>query len=144
MEVIRTARVPAVTIEPTATVHEAVTLMAAKQVGAVVVVNSQKQVIGIFTERDNLLRVSVRRRDLERTRICEVMTSPVETIPPETNVQTALERMIRRHFRHLPIVDIDNHPIGIVSIRYLLMRRMSEQRHSMDILAAYVEAGGPG
>jgi len=144
MEVIRTARVPAVTIEPTATVHDAVTLMAAKQVGAVVVVNSQKQVIGIFTERDNLLRVSVRRRDLERTRICEVMTSPVETIPPETNVQTALERMIRRHFRHLPIVDIDNHPIGIVSIRYLLMRRMSEQRHSMDILAAYVEAGGPG
>lgn len=144
MEVIRTARVPAVTIEPTATVHDAVTLMAAKQVGAVVVVNPQKQVIGIFTERDNLLRVSVRRRDLERTRICEVMTSPVETIPPETNVQTALERMIRCHFRHLPIVDIDNHPIGIVSIRYLLMRRMSEQRHSMDILAAYVEAGGPG
>jgi CBS domain-containing protein len=144
MDVIKCARIPAVTIAPTATVYDAVTLMAAKQVGAVVVVNEKKQVLGIFTERDNLLRVSARRRDVDKTKIAEVMTSPVETIPPETNVQEALERMIRHHFRHLPIVDSDNRVIAIVSIRYMLMRRVGEQQHSLDILSAYVEAGGPG
>src|SRR5579862_9556522 len=121
MDVIKSARVPAVTISPNATVYDAVTLMAAKQVGAVVVTNEKKQVLGIFTERDNLLRVSARRRDVDKTKLSEVMTSPVETIPPETHVQDALERMVRRHFRHLPIVDSDNRVIAIVSIRYMLM-----------------------
>jgi CBS domain-containing protein len=144
MEVIKSARVPAVIIAPSATVHQTVTLMGAREVGAVVITNQKKQVLGIFTERDNLLRVSAARRDVDKTRITEVMTSPVDTIPPDMDVQEALEMMIRRRFRHLPIVDSDRRVIGIVSIRYLLMRRMGEQRHSLDILSAYVEAGGPG
>ena len=67
MELLKIARRPAVLASPEKTVSEAAALMAQEGVGAIVVVNPEKQVLGIFTERDNLVRVTNQGRDPKKT-----------------------------------------------------------------------------
>ena len=141
MELLHVARVPPVTASPETTVLNAVQQMADAQVGAIVVTDSEKKVLGIFTERDNMLRVTLKGLDPQQTHLSEVMTAPVATASPDITPAEALARMIRSR---LPIVDSSNRILGIVSVRQLLKRCVSEQEDSIEVLAAYVEAGGPG
>jgi len=67
MEVIKVARIPPQVAAPNATVFTAISLMAEKNVGAVVITDAEKRVVGIFTERDALLKVAAKRRDADRT-----------------------------------------------------------------------------
>ena len=144
MELLKIARRPPVLSRPEMTVSEAAALMAQEGVGAIVVVNEVKQLLGIFTERDNLLRVTSRDRDPKTTLLSEVMSTPVRTAPPEMTVDDGLALMIRNRLRHLPIVNSTNHVLAIASLRYLLMRRIGEKDATIETLAAYVGAGGPG
>ena len=144
MDVLKVARIPPTVAAPNTTVFEAAAMMAEKGVGAVVVTDADKRVLGIFTERDTLLKVTAKRLDPDRTLLSQVMTSPVETASADSTVDQALERMMNGHFRHLPIVDNDRRIIGIVSIRYLLMREIGAKQASLDVLEAYLTAGGPG
>ena len=137
------ARVPAVTVTSDATVSDAVSLMVKNRVGAIVVVDGHQRVVGMFTERDNLNRITFRRRDPCFTRIKEVMTKGVDTVLADTEVEAALEQMIRRKYRHLPIVDPMGSLLGIVSLRYLLMRLLSRKEASLKVLEAYVAADAP-
>src|SRR4051812_19358067 len=127
MELHKVARIPPVLAVPEMSVAEAVNLMAKFNVGAVVVINTNKNVLGIFTERDNLLRVTHKNRDPNMTLLSGVMTSPVDVATATSTVEEALWRMVRNRYRHLPVVDSTNRILGIVSVRYLLMRRLSEQ-----------------
>lgn len=144
MELLKLARRPAVMLPPEMTVREAAAVMAQRGVGAVVITNPDKQVLGIFTERDNLLRVTNKGLDPYMTQLAEVMTAPVQTVPPETPVEQGLTLMIQNRLRHLPIVDSTHHVLGIASLRYLLMRRIGEQQSSIETLAAFASDGGPG
>lgn len=144
MELLKVARVPATLASPEISVFDAAVLMAEREVGAVVIVNTQNQALGIFTERDNLLKVTVAGRDPKGVKLRDVMSSPLVTAPPNMEVQEALTLMVQRHFRHLPIVDDDNRVIGITSLRYLLMRRLGEKEANLEVLSAYISAGGPG
>jgi CBS domain-containing protein len=144
VDAIKVARIPPVLVRPDITVHRAVKLMAEAQVGAVIVTSPVGKVVGIFTERDHLLRVGLSCRDLQKTLLREVMTTSVQTESPDASVEEALARMIRGHFRHLPIVDTAQLPVGIVSMRRLLMRRLGETQASLEVLDALAGAGGPG
>jgi len=86
MEILKCARIPPVLAHPDMSVAEAVGMMAKDGVGAVVVINSNKNVRGIFTERDNLLRVTHMNRDPNMTLLSAVMTSPVDTVSCDTSV----------------------------------------------------------
>jgi CBS domain-containing protein len=144
MELIKVARVPAITAKPTTTVLEAAALMASENVGAIVVVDEDKRVLGMFTERDNLMRVTRVERDPRKTLLEQVMTSEVTVVAPDTTVNDGLDLMIRNRYRHLPIVNSKRVILGIASLRYLLMRRISDKQATVEALAAYVQAGGPG
>ena len=80
-------------------------LMADKEVGAVIVTDSLGKLAGIFTERDNMLRVTLKGLDPKVTPLSAVMTSPVKTAPPDMKASAALERLVRSNYRHLPVVD---------------------------------------
>lgn len=138
------ARVPAVVKPPHASIQEAVEEMAESNVGAVVVTDPLGKVVGIFTERDNMLRVTLPNRNPKTTQLSEVMSSPVRTASPDMNVNDALNRMLRSRHRHLPVVDSKQQIIGVVSIRQLLSARLDQQNSNIEILDAYVTAGGPG
>jgi IMP dehydrogenase len=138
------AKVPPVVSSPDSTVYEAVKQMADHNVGAVLVTDPLGKVVGIFTERDNLLRVTLGSRDPRTTKLQEVMSSPVRTASPEIKVDDALNRMLRSRHRHLPVIDREQRVLGVVSVRQLLTARLDEQNDDIETLNAYVTAGGPG
>lgn len=144
MELLKVARVPAIVAAPDMSVLNAAILMSEDVVRAVVITSREKQVLGIFTEHDNLIRVTCRLLDPKTTLLSEVMTAPVQTAFAETTVEEGLAIMTRHHCRHLPIVDCDRRIVGLVSLRHLLLRRIGEKQADLEVLAAYLTAGGPG
>jgi CBS domain-containing protein len=131
------------TIQKTATVKEAVELMASAKVGSVVVVDDNK-VIGIFSERDVMLRVVLEGRDPKRTTVEEVMTARVHSISMHTTGDEALRIMVQEHIRHLPVVDQQGRPQAVVSMRSLLEEKVKELNLQLDSLESYFNADGIG
>src|SRR5258708_5212629 len=119
-----------VTFAPTATVREAVDIMAKRKFGAVPIVDNDR-LVGIFTERDVIARVMAARKDPETTPLSDVMTASPDTVKSSDSVLHALELMNGRGYRHLPVVD-GAQLVGIVSIRDLY-RSVKEQMDN-DIL----------
>jgi len=85
----------------------------------VLVVESGK-LEGIFTERDILMKVAGTPMNLGNTRLDEVMTRDPVTLPADSNVAYALNLMVLEGFRHIPMVDDDDRPVAVVSMRNLI------------------------
>ena len=122
------------------TVGEAARLMKQNQCGAVMVVENG-QLVGIFTERDALFKVSAEGRDVQTTRISEVMTRTPHVIHPDKPFADALHLMHVNGFRHVPVVE-DGRPIGMVTARDALGPELEDfiyewirQEQVNDILA---------
>jgi CBS domain-containing protein len=115
-------------VKATETVYRAIRLMADRRIGAVLVVE-QGMVIGIFTERDYIMRVEVEGRAAKETLLREVMTDKMYTVTTSTSIELCLALMIRYRFRHLPVVE-EKRLMGIISMR--------------DAVAALLEAQGAG
>src|SRR5262245_37427747 len=101
MNCLSIAHVPPICVPPHATVLEAVEASLPAKVGAVAVVDGNT-LVGIFTERDVMLKVVHKRLDPSTTLVGSVMTSPVITIPTIANEEEVLRLMAARHIRHLP------------------------------------------
>lgn len=146
MSLLKIVNIPPATVGPDATVLEAVRVMALRGVGAVVVVEKDEkgELRGIFTERDVVLRVVLDERKPAQTRVGEVMTRPVETATEETTAEQALNLMIERHIRHLPILSREGHVLGILSIRNLLQHIVEDLQHELHSLDQYLLNDGPG
>lgn len=97
-------------------VSEAVQIMSERKIGSIVIVDDGDKPIGIFTERDLLLKVLGEGRPLN-LKLEEVMTEHPIVAKEDWPAAKALETMIAHGFRHLPIVDDDGRLIGIVSIK---------------------------
>lgn len=106
------------TAPPETTVSKAAALMASRNVGAVMVVDHER-LIGIFTERDAVVRVIARGRDARTTRLADVMTTAPLTVDPDKSFGYALLMMHEKGFRHVPVIE-NGKPIGIVSARNAL------------------------
>ncbi len=143
MGLLKIARVPSPTVGPDSTVMDAVELMAEEAVGAVAVVDHDA-LRGIFTERDVMLRVVLRGRDPARTRISEVMTSPPQTCTDDLPMDEALNFLLEKHIRHLPIVDGDGRVHGMLSLRNLLEHMVDYLQHELHSLDQYLANDGPG
>lgn len=100
------------------TVSAAAKLMAKRKVGAVMIVE-QENLIGIFTERDVIVRVIAEGRDVQTTRLADVMTPAPQTVHPDRSFGYALLMMHENGFRHVPVVE-DGKLVGIVSARHAL------------------------
>ena len=127
-------------LPPTATVRQAVELLAERRIGAVPVVDSggAGEVAGIFSERD--VTYSLAREGaaaLERT-LAEVMTTSVETVGPADPVIAALSLMTRRRIRHLPVMD-NGRLVGFVSIGDLVKHRIDRIEADAAAMRAYIQ-----
>ena len=143
MSLLKIASVPPAAVSPGTTVLEAVEMMAEHAVGAVAVVDDGV-LLGIFTERDVMLRVVLRHRHAKDTRVGDVMTSPAETITEDSPEEEALVHMVERHVRHLPIVNGKGKLTGMLSIRNLLEHRVDELARELHSLDQYLLNDGPG
>jgi CBS domain-containing protein len=129
------------TIAASSSVAEAVEMMVANEIGAVVVSTEEALVAGIFTERDLMVRVVRAGLDPKKTPLSLVMTRDVHFVSPGTTLEAALALMYVHRHRHLLVLD-GPHMHGIVSIRDLSYHLI---RHGEGRFEAAIRlAGGPG
>ena len=146
MSLVRIAHVPAAMVDVGDTVLYAVTVMARERVGATAVVDKtlKGDLQGIFTERDVMLRVVHKERNPRTTLIRDVMTTPVETASEKTTAAEALNLMLERHLRHLPILGSKGQLLGMLSIRNLLMNKVEDLENQLHSLDQFLLNDGPG
>jgi CBS domain-containing protein len=146
MSLLKIAHIPPAVIDVDATVLEAVQVMAEEGVGAVAVIEKaeKEELRGVFTERDVMLRVVLKNRAPNATRVGDVMSSPAETIPEQVKADEALNHMLQRHIRHLPIVAPDGMLLGMLSIRNLLEHMVEDLQRQVEGLDQYLSNDGPG
>jgi len=98
------------------TVRDAAEVMAGRNIGAVIVLR-EGHMVGIFTERDLMTKVAARGLDTASTIVGDVMTGEVVTVGPYAALDDCLQKMAEGGFRHLPVVDGDGEPVGMISQR---------------------------
>ncbi|MGR2922204.1 CBS domain-containing protein [Acinetobacter sp. 1125_18A] len=124
------------TISPSATVLEAITLMANKGIGAVVVTQDTK-VVGILSERDYTRKIALMQRTSDHTTVAEIMTSRVISVTRGHTVEECLNLMTDGHLRHLPVIEAET-LVGFVSIGDLVKATMEDQRKLIEQLRQYI------
>src|SRR5690242_20380588 len=145
MGLLTIAHVPPAKVEAGQTVLEAVRIMAREGVGAVAVIEKGgAELCGVFTERDVMLRVVLQKLNPEHTKVRDVMTAPVATIPEDLTAEEAFNQMVDRHMRHLAIVSEGGELLGMLSIRNLLEHLVDDLRRELNSLDQYISNDGPG
>lgn len=112
------------------TVRTACRLMSEKRIGAMLVVENNK-IVGIFTERDALNKVLATGIDPDTTKLAEVMVSGPMTIRADKPLGYALAMMADGGFRHVPVIDDNGAPLGMVSARDALGQDLLELEKEM-------------
>ena len=118
------------------TVYEAIQAMASKRVGALLVMK-RLTLEGIISERDYAREVILKGRSSTDTRVAEIMTSNVISVPSSESVESSLAVMTENHIRHLPVVD-ENKVVGVLSIGDLVKVIISDQQSTIKELESYI------
>jgi len=124
------------TITAEQTVIEAARQMVANNIGAIAVLRDG-ELAGIFSERDIMKRVVAEARDPARTRVSEVMTANPLTVDMRESIEHCMLLMKEHSFRHLPICD-GKKLKGIVSLRDILLRDLTEKDEEVRMMRAYI------
>jgi CBS domain-containing protein len=126
-----------VTIAPTAQLAEAVKLLAARRIGAIVITGPGERVAGILSERDIVRVLAERGTAVLDEQVGAVMTRNVVTCTGAETVSAIMERMTAHRFRHLPVVE-QNKLVGIISIGDVVKRRVEEIEGESNALREYI------
>jgi CBS domain-containing protein len=125
------------TVLPTASIAEVTDVLALHRIGAVLVMDRAKQLLGIVSERDVVRSLAANgARTLEMT-AGQLMTRALQIATPETTESEAMRMMTEGRFRHLPVVNQDS-VVGLISIGDVVKARIMQQAHEVDSLRAYV------
>jgi CBS domain-containing protein len=134
---------PAVwSVAPETTVFEAIKLMSAKNVGALLVI-SGGLLVGIFTERDYTRKIALMGKTSRETKVREIFSSAVITVAPDDSIEDCMKLMTEHRIRHLPVMENEN-ILGIVSIGDLVNWIISAQNATIDQMEQYIAGGYPG
>lgn len=124
-------------IAPDATVYDALTLMADKDVGAVLVIDAQGQLVGILSERDYARKVVLKGHTSRETPVASIMTEKVIYVSPDRTVEECMALMSAKRIRHLPVMGKDR-LIGVVSIGDIGKAIISDQGFVIEQLEGYI------
>jgi CBS domain-containing protein len=106
-------------VSPSMPVREVIRLLADNRVGCALV-DEQGKTIGIFSERDVLLKLGEKAAELGSRPVSEFMTRKVESLPPTAKIAFAVHRMSLGGYRHVPVVNDQAKTVGIFSVRDIL------------------------
>jgi CBS domain-containing protein len=130
------------TIPGDATVFEAIQLMAARNIGALVVVSRDK-LEGIFTERDYTRKVALQGKSSKDTLVSEILSPNLIVAAPGTTIEECMRMMTENRVRHLPVLNSDQ-LVGLVSIGDLVNWIISVQSVEISQLHNYIAGQYPG
>jgi CBS domain-containing protein len=128
-----------ITVEANKTVIEAAALMAENDVGNLIVMDDNTP-IGIVTERDFVRRVLAKEKP-SKTKISEVMSTPLRVIDPDASLKETARRMVRKRIRRLPVIK-DNKLVGIITTTDFA-RHLSKKTFTDDVLEAIGRSNYP-
>jgi len=120
------------TVSPDTTLARCVMIMQQRHVGSLLVVDAKGRLEGIFTERDCLMKVVGKVSNLETATVSQFMTGNPIRERPEASLAFALNLMSNGGFRHVPIVDQDDVPIGIISVKDVVEHIVKKMLDAID------------
>ena len=123
-------------VSPDESVFQAISLMADKGIGALVVIAGET-LVGIVSERDYARKVVLLGKSSKDTPIRDIMTSPVVSVSPNDTVDECMRIVTDKRIRHLPVVQGEQ-VVGIVSIGDLVRRVISTQGETIQYLQEYI------
>ncbi len=124
------------TTTPTASVFDAVKLMAEKNIGALIVMEG-KTVVGLITERDYARKIVLMARSSRETPVRDIMTSQVIYVRSDQTAEECMALITEKRLRHLPVMD-NGKLIGLISIGDLVKDIISEQQFTIQQLEHYI------
>ena len=130
------------TVNAEETVLAAARFMVERNIGAVPVLQ-RGELAGIFSERDIMKRVLAAGRDPKTTQVAEVMTRDPKTVAPGESLENCMLLMREHGFRHLPVCE-GKRLVGLVSLRDLLLRDLTEKDAEVKMMRAYIHSDPGG
>jgi CBS domain-containing protein len=131
-------------VQPNATVYDALELMAERNLGAVMVVDEKNAVKGIFSERDYARKIIIKGRASRTTRVKEIMTARVLYVEPSTTIRDCMALMTDKHIRHMDAGQL----VGVISIGDIVKAHISvqesvisQQEFRISQLERYISGG---
>ena len=126
-----------VSVEPNATLSAAVALLAAKRIGAVLVLGVDHRIVGILSERDIVRALAERGAGALEEPVSRVMTRKVSTCTEGETIASIMERMTEGKFRHVPVVE-QGRLVGMVSIGDVVKQRVAEMERDSAAMRDYI------
>ena len=126
-------------VGPGSTVLEALQTLAARNIGAVLVLEGT-HLVGILSERDYARQVILKGKTSKETPVREIMTREVVSVRPEQTIDDCMAIMTDKRFRHLPVV-VGVDVIGVLSIGDIVKALLEEQRYRIEQLEGYIKSG---
>ena len=125
-------------MKPEDSVMAAINMMIERNSGVVLVSDSNNKLVGLFSERDAMVRVLAQQLNPNTTRLAKAMYTEIITRTPDISIEEALQTMVEGRIRHLPIVTKDNEIVGLISLRWLLHDRIRELMDDVEALESYL------
>ena len=126
-----------VTIEPAASLADAVKLLSERRIGAVIVTGSEGRVIGMLSERDIVRTLADHGTNALQRTVDQAMTRRVVTCAEAETVNTIMERMTNGKFRHVPVLE-DDRLVGVISIGDVVKYRLGEMEAESSAMRDYI------
>ena len=136
-QILRSKSDPTVySVVPTASMFDALTLMAEKNIGALLIMEGET-IVGMLSERDYARKIVLMGRSSKETPVRDVMTRPVLYVGPQQSTEECMALMTEKRLRHLPVLE-DGKLIGLISIGDLVKDIISEQNFVIEQLQFYI------
>ena len=141
-EIIKSKGTQIWSITPDTMVFDAITMMAEKNIGALLVLANDR-LVGIVSERDYTRKVALKGKASKQTAVREIISTPVISVTPRHTVADCMKLMTENRVRHLPVLEGDR-VVGVVSIGDLVNWIISAQSATIHQLESFISGGYPG
>jgi len=125
---------------PTTSLNDAVTMLATRRIGAVVVADENHQIVGIVSERDIVRTLATQGPGALEESVGEHMTRPVKTCTEQHSIDWVMTEMTEHRFRHMPVTE-QGRLAGIISIGDVVKFKIAAAQSEADQLRQYFVAG---
>jgi CBS domain-containing protein len=135
-EILKTKGHDVWTVSPDSTVYDALQMMADKNVGALMVLESDK-LVGVFSERDYARKVILKGKASKDTPVSDIMSTEPVCVRPDQTIAACMDLMTNKRIRHLPVLD-EGRLVGLISIGDVVKAIISEQEFAIQQLEHYI------
>ncbi len=127
-----------VSVAPSASVMDALKIMAEKNIGSVIVTENDKY-LGIMTERDYSRKVVLKGKSSADTKVSEIMSADLPSVKPSDTIDHCMELMTNKNIRYMPVFE-NNKLAGIISMSDVVKETILSQKETIDHLQNYIQS----